>query len=119
MRGDRIFNNANSVIATQAATPVHAPAVDDTILVAVDFDGGSLWFGRNRSWFTGTPAPGSTTGRNCSFAAGPALYPVLTVPGTVKTVRLAVAAGDLLPSACGIRGVGLANVHPAQARRQT
>lgn len=94
VKGDRIWNNVGGLLVTQAATPVFTAAVNDTIMVAVDFDSGSLWFGRNGAWLTGTPAAGSTAGRNGSFAAGLALFPSLGVAGSTNAVRLATAAAD-------------------------
>jgi hypothetical protein len=96
VRPDRIFNNANSVIATGTATPSYSAAANDAIMVAVDFDTGLIWFGRNGTWLTGTPATGSTTGRNGSFAPGLALFPCLGVAGAPNIVRLATAAADQL-----------------------
>jgi len=94
IRPDRLFNVLNTVITTEAAIPAYTHAIGDTIMVAVDCNSGSIWFGHNGTWLTGTPSTATTTGRNGSFAPGLPIYPAVSSADPGNVVRYVPAAAD-------------------------
>lgn len=58
------------------------------------FYAGSIWWGRNGTWFNATPSVGATTGRVASFTPGTVLFPCLGVAGAANIVRLVAGAAD-------------------------
>jgi len=75
------INKINNNTAT-ALTTTGNLAVNDVVMVALDYDAGKLWFGRNCSWFdagagTGNPAAGTNptfTGLSGAYAPGLSIY---------------------------------------------
>lgn len=94
VRGDQMYVSTGSVISAAAIPAAYSAVAGDTIMVAVDFDGGSIWFGRNGVWFNGTPVKNATTGRNGSFTPELTLSPALGVAGTGNTVRFVPSAAE-------------------------
>lgn len=72
------------------------PATNDTIMFAVDMDYGSMWVGKNGTWFNsgGTANPATNTDPRWTGLTGTAWFPYLTGYGSVTPATCRLNAGQ-------------------------
>lgn len=85
IRQDKIFANGFTI---DLNSPSYTTTIGDRIMIAVDIDQGRLWFGRNGTWFSGSPDVSSQGAHNVSFATGMTIFPALGSAGPSDVSRL-------------------------------
>lgn len=92
IRPNQLFNTTAFVPQTGFSVSNWVPGV--IVMVAVNFTNGSIWFGENGTWYSGTPSTGTSL-RNVSFTPGMTLFPAASVLLNTEKVRLQTGNGEL------------------------
>lgn len=91
-----VYNNGSN---TTAGAGILSPSGvgDHTIMVAVDFDAGKIWFGTRGLWQTGSD-PATGTAPHYTFSPNPTLYAALSENDNPTQLTSQFASGQLTHS---------------------
>jgi hypothetical protein len=82
------YGTSQAVLAGTNWTAASQPAANDIIMVAVDMDNGSMWVGKNGTWFnsSGTANPATNTDPRWTSLTGTTWFPYMAGYGTASPV---------------------------------
>jgi len=90
------FGTNQAITSGANWTGASQPAANDIIIVAVDMDNGSMWVGKNGTWFnsSGTANPATNTDPRWTGLSGTTWFPYMAGYGSVTPVTCRINFGQ-------------------------
>ena len=90
------YGTNQNVLGATNWTAASQPAANDIIMIAVDMDNGSMWVGKNGTWFnsSGTANPATNTDPRWTGLSGTTWFPYMSGYGSVTPVTCRINFGQ-------------------------